>query len=79
MFALYMAARNFEDYGFHIFKEHNMSMHTTLPNNREVSDCKCLYDVLLRTPFRHREDGDLFSFIGNSLILNRELKEGELL
>ena len=79
VFAIYMAALNFDDYGYHIFKEHNMNMHTTLPDNREVDGCKCLYDVLLRTPFRHREEGDLFSFIRNSLILNRELKEGELL
>ena len=79
VFAVYMAALNFDDYGYHIFKEHNMNMHTALPNNREVDGCKCLYDVLLRKPFRHREEGDLFSFIRNSLILNRELKEGELL
>lgn len=79
IFATYMAARNFEDYGYHIFKEHNMDMHTALPYGREVDGCKCLYDVLLRVPFRHREEGDLFSFIRNSLILNRGLKDGELL
>lgn len=79
IFALYMAAINFDDYGYHIFKEHNMNMYTRLPDDRKVGDCSCLYDVLLRNPFRHREDGDLFSFIRNSLILNRYLKEGELL
>ena len=84
IFVTYMAARNFEDYGYHIFKEHNMDMHTRLPNNRKVDGCSCLYDVLLRNPFRYIEDKDLFSFIRNSLILNRDLKdvglkEGELL
>lgn len=79
LFAIYMVAINFDDYGYHIFKEHNMNMHTRLPDGREVDGCKCLYDVLLRNPFRHIEDGDLFSFIRNSLILNRDLKEGELL
>jgi len=79
VFAVYMAALNFDDYGYHIFKEHNMDMHTRLPNDGKVDGCKCLYDVLLRIPFRHREEGDLFSFIRNSLILNRELKDGELL
>lgn len=79
IFALYMVAINFDDYGYHVFKEHEMDMHTILPNNRKVDGCRCLYDVLLRTPFSHRKDGDLFSFIRNSLILNRDLKEGELL
>ena len=79
LFAIYISARNFEDYGYHIFKEHNMNMHTKLPNDRKVDDCSCLYEVLLRNPFRHIEDGDLFSFIRNRLILNRDLKEGELL
>ena len=79
MFAIYMTAINFGDCGHNIFIEHGMNMHTRLPDDREVSDCKCLYDVLLRNPFRLREDGNLFSFIRNSLILNRDLKEGELL
>ena len=79
MFAIYMTAINFKDYGHNIFIEHGMNMHTRLPDNREVSDCKCLYDILLRNPFRLREDGNLFSFIRNSLILSRDLKEGELL
>lgn len=79
MFAVYMTAINFDDYGYNIFKEHGMNMHTRLPDDREVSDCKCLYDVLLRNPFRLREDGNLFSFIRNGLIVSRDLKEGELL
>lgn len=79
VFAIYMTAINFNDYGHSIFTEHGMNMHTRLPDGREVSDCKCLYDVLLRNPFRLREDGNLFSFIKNNLILNRDLKEGELL
>lgn len=79
IFAVYMVTVNFYDYGYHIFLEHGMNMHTKLSNNRDVSDCKCLYDVLLRTPFRHREDGSLFRFITNALITNRNLREGELL
>ena len=79
VFAIYMTAINFDDYGHDIFVEHGMNMHTTLPDDREVSDCKCLYDVLLRNPFRLREDGNLFSFIRNGLIVSRDLKEGELL
>ena len=79
MFAIYMTAINFDDYGHNIFVEHGMNMHTTLPDDREVGDCKCLYDVLLRNPFRLREDGNLFSFIRNSLIISRDLKDGELL
>lgn len=79
VFAVYMAAVNFDDYGHHIFKEHDMNMHTRLPDDRDVDGFRCLYDVLLRTPFSHRKDGDLFSFIRNNLILNRDLKEGELL
>lgn len=79
VFGIYMTAINFDDYGHNIFTEHGMNMHTTLPDDREISDCKCLYDVLLRNPFRLREDGNLFSFIRNSLILSRDLKEGELL
>ena len=79
VFAIYMTAINFDDYGHNIFIEHGMNMYTKLPDDTRVSGCKCLYDVLLRNPFRLREDGDLFSFIGNSLILNKDLKEGELL
>ena len=79
VFGIYMTTINFDDYGHNIFIEHGMSMHTTLPDDREVGDCKCLYDVLLRNPFRLREDGNLFSFIRNGLILSRDLKEGELL
>lgn len=79
IFAVYMAGLNFYDYGYHIFKEHDMNMRTELPANREVDGCSCLYQVLLRTPFRMREDGGLFAFIRNSIILNRNLKEGELL
>ena len=79
MFAIYMTAINFDDYGHNIFVEHGINMHTTLPDDREVGDCKCLYDVLLRNPFRLREDGNLFSFIRNGLIVSRDLKEGELL
>lgn len=79
MFAVYMTAINFDDYGYNIFIEHDMNMHTRLPDDREVSGCKCLYDVLLRNPFRLREDGNLFSFIRNGLIVSRDLKEGELL
>lgn len=79
VFAIYMTAINFDDYGYNIFIEYGMNMHTTLPDDREVSDCKCLYDVLLRNPFRLREDGNLFSFIRNGLIVSRDLKEGELL
>lgn len=79
VFGIYMTAINFDDYGYNIFNEHGMNMHTRLPDDREVSDCKCLYDVLLRNPFRLREDGNLFSFIRNGLIVSRDLKEGELL
>ena len=79
MFAIYVTAMNFDDYGHNIFIEHGMNMHTTLPDGIRVSGCKCLYDVLLRNPFRFREEEDLFSFIKNSLILSRGLKEGELL
>lgn len=79
VFAIYMVAVNFDDYGHNLFVEHGMDMHTTLPNSREVSDCKCLYDILLKNPFKLREDVNLFSFIRNSLILSRDLKEGELL
>ena len=79
VFAIYMTAINFDDYGHNIFIEHGMNMHTTLPDGIRVSGCRCLYDVLLRNPFRFREEGDLFSFIKNSLILSRGLKEGELL
>ena len=79
MFAIYMTTINFDDYGHNIFTEHGMNMHTRLPDDREVSDCKCLYDVLLRNPFRLREDSNLFSFIKGALISNRDLKEGELL
>lgn len=79
VFAIHMTAINFNDYGHSIFKEYGMNMRTRLPDDREVGDCKCLYDVLLRNPFRLREDGNLFSFIRNSLIVSRDLKEGELL
>ena len=79
MFAMYMTAINFDDYGHNIFVEHGMNMHTRLPDDREVGGCKCLYEVLLRNPFRLREDDNLFSFIRNSLIVSRDLKEGELL
>lgn len=79
VFSIYMTAINFDDYGHNIFIEYGMNMHTTLPNNREVDDCKCLYDVILRNPFNLLEDGNLFSFFRNSLILSRDLKEGELL
>lgn len=79
VFAIYMISINFDDYGHNIFIEYGMNMNTTLPNNKEVSDCKCLYDVLLRNPFNLLEDGNLFSFIRNSIILSRDLKEEELL
>lgn len=79
VFAVYIAAINFHDYGYHIFLEHNFTIKTTLPKDRVVNNCNCLYDVLMRNPFRMREDGDLFGFIKNSIILNRNLKDGELL
>lgn len=78
-FALYMAARNFNDYGYYIFKEHDFNMFTNLPNDREVNGCKNLYDVLIRKPFLMKEDGELFMFITGSIVSHRELKEGELL
>lgn len=79
VFGIYMTVINFDDCGHNIFVEHGMNMHTRLPDDREVSGCKCLYDVLSRNPFRLREDGNLFSFIRNGLIVSRDLKEGELL
>lgn len=78
IFALYITAVNFHDYGYYIFLEHKMDMHSKLPNGRKVDGSDCLYQVLLRTPFL-RTNSDLFNFIRNVLVLNRNLKEGELL
>lgn len=79
LFAIYMTALNFNDYGFSVFTDHNFNMHTKLFNRREVDGCYCLYDVLLRKPFLLRKDGDLFRFIKGAIISSRGLREGELL
>jgi hypothetical protein len=79
VFPLYMTSLNFKDCGKSIFELHGLDMSTKMRFRSSVDGCSCLYDVLMCSPFEKRKHGELFGFIKNNLVLNRELKDGELL